>query len=116
MTEELTLGAENFTISKGKCGPKIYFSKRVEGKLDFDGQCVVIIKLIGKPNTANAFKFMFDGLKRKWNLKGPWQLIDSPNDFYIVKFVLREDIDYALCSGPWIYNCWTDSGCAKMKA
>lgn len=65
MTKEFTLGDEDFTVSKGTCGPKICFSQRVEDKLDFDWQCAMIIKLMGKPNTANAFKFMFDGLKRK---------------------------------------------------
>ncbi|KAL6145061.1 hypothetical protein ACLB2K_055749 [Fragaria x ananassa] len=42
------------------------------------------------------------GLRRKWQTRGGWQLIDLPNDFFIVKFNLEEDINYALCGGPWI--------------
>lgn len=57
---------------------------------------------MGKPNSDNAYKFMFDGLNRKWVTKGPWQLVDLPNGFFAVKFQLFEDMDYALCNGPWI--------------
>lgn len=57
---------------------------------------------MGKPNSSNAFTFMFNSLKRKWKPQGPWQLIDLPNDFYIVKFHLHDDMNVALCGGPWI--------------
>ncbi|XP_024196301.1 uncharacterized protein LOC112199527 [Rosa chinensis] len=73
MTEDFTLTEEDYMITEVTLGPNICFSKRVEDKLDFDWQCA-----------------------------GPWQIIDLPNDFYIVKVVLQEDMDYALCSGPWI--------------
>ncbi|XP_062019300.1 uncharacterized protein LOC133735880 [Rosa rugosa] len=57
---------------------------------------------MGKPNSINTFDFMLKGLRRKWQVKGGWQLIDLPNDFFIVKFNLEEDMNYVLCSGPWI--------------
>lgn len=45
---------------------------------------------------------MLDSLKRKWKFQGPWQLIDLPNDYVIVKFHLNEDMNTALYGGPWI--------------
>ncbi|XP_062020661.1 uncharacterized protein LOC133737045 [Rosa rugosa] len=57
---------------------------------------------MGKPNSTNTFEFMLKGLRRKWELKGGWQLIDFPNDFFIVKFNLEDDMNHALCGGPWI--------------
>lgn len=45
---------------------------------------------------------MSDSLKRKWKLQGPWQLIYLPNDYFVVKFHLHEDMNLALCGGPWI--------------
>lgn len=60
----------------------------------------MIVKLIGKPNFENAYKFMFNSLNRKWVTKGPWQLVDLPNGFFVVKFQLFEDMDYVLCGGP----------------
>lgn len=59
----------------------------------------MIVKLMGKPNSTDAWKFMVDSLKRKWKLQGPWQF---PNDYFIVKFHLNEDMNTALCGGPWI--------------
>jgi hypothetical protein len=45
---------------------------------------------------------MLDGLRRKWKLRGGWQLIDIPNDYFVVKFNLEEDANHVLCGGPWI--------------
>lgn len=67
----------SYTI--GKIGPKVRFSGRVHDKINLEWYCVVIIKLVGKPYSTNAIKFMSDSLKRKWKLQGPWQLIDLPN-------------------------------------
>lgn len=64
----------------------------------------MIIKLMGKPNSTNAFNFLLGSLKRKWKTQGPWQLIDLPNEYYIVKFHLHEDMNLALCGGPWIIS------------
>ncbi|XP_062021050.1 uncharacterized protein LOC133737531 [Rosa rugosa] len=102
MMEDFVLGEDDYTITDGKLGPNIRFSQRVEDKLDLDWNCAVIVKLMGRPNTENAYDFMKRALTRKWTMKGPWQLIDLPNSFFIVKFQLVEDMNYALCNGPWI--------------
>ncbi|XP_024195606.1 uncharacterized protein LOC112198713 [Rosa chinensis] len=102
MTEEFDFNDEDCTYSQGKHGQNVSFSEKVHNKLDFDWRCAVVVKLMGKPNSTNTFDFMLRGLRRKWQVKGGWQLIDLPNDFYIVKFNLEEDMKYALCGGPWI--------------
>ncbi|CAL9017993.1 unnamed protein product [Prunus brigantina] len=35
-------------------------------------------------------------------IKGPWKLIDLENGFFIVRFVLEEDMKAILCGGPWV--------------
>lgn len=102
MVEDFDLTEEDYSISKGKHGENISFSEKVHNKLDYDWRCAVIVKLMGKPNSTNAFEFMLGGLRRKWKLKGGWQLIDLPNDYFIVKFNLEEDMNSVLCGGPWI--------------
>lgn len=104
MLGDFVLGDEDYQITPGKRGPSICFSQRVKDMLNLDWDCAAIVKLMGKPNSENAYNFMYSGLKRKWNikLKGSWQLIDIPNGFFVVKFQLFEDLDYVLCSGPWI--------------
>lgn len=100
MIDDFALDEEDVQISTCDHGPNIDFSQKVEDKLDCEWNCAVIVKLMGKPNSENAFKFMLDSLNRKWTTKGPWQLIDIPNGFFIVKFHLAEDMDYVLCNGP----------------
>lgn len=102
MLGDFALEEDDFQISEGTRGPKFKFSKEVEEKLNFEWNNAVIVKLMGKLNTANAYKFMFDSLNRKWATRGPWQLVDLPNGFFAVKFQLFGDMDYVLCSGPWI--------------
>lgn len=100
--EDLEMTDEDCAFTAGKHGLNVSFSKKVHNKLDYDWRCAVVVKLIGKPNSVNAFDFMLGGLRRKWKLKGGWGLIDLPNDYYIVKFNLEEDMNSVLCGGPWI--------------
>nr|XP_011470766.1 PREDICTED: uncharacterized protein LOC105353385 isoform X1 [Fragaria vesca subsp. vesca]XP_011470767.1 PREDICTED: uncharacterized protein LOC105353385 isoform X1 [Fragaria vesca subsp. vesca] len=102
MTEEFDFTDDDCIYSSVKHGQNVSFSSKVHNKLDFDWRCAVIVKLMGRPNSTNSFEFMLRGLRRKWQVKGGWQLIDLPNDFYIVKFNLEEDMNTALCDGPWI--------------
>ena len=85
-----------FRFWEGVMGPKFQFSNKVDEKLNFEWNTAVIVKLMGRPNTANAQQFMFDSLNRKWVTKGPWQLVDLPNGFFALKFQLFEDMDYVL--------------------
>lgn len=100
--EDFEITEDDYSINPGTIAQNICFSQRVKNKLDIEWRCAVIVKLMGKPNAINAYTFMHSGLKRKWNPQGPWQLIDLPNDFYIVKFHLESDFNIALCGGPWI--------------
>lgn len=100
--ENFEFADEDCVHSMGKTGPNTCFSQRLHDKLDLEWRCAVIIKLMGKPNSSNALKFMADSLRRKWNPQGPWQIIDLPNDYFVVKFHLHEDMDTALYGGPWI--------------
>lgn len=102
MLGDFTLENDDFLVSEGSRGPSFLFSQKVEDKLNSEWNCAVIVKLMGKPNVENAYKFMFDALNRKWVTKGPWQLVDLPNGFFAVKFQLFEDRDFVLCNGPWI--------------
>ncbi|KAL6125130.1 hypothetical protein ACLB2K_073190 [Fragaria x ananassa] len=102
MSEEFDFTNADCTYSMGKHGQNVSFSEKVHNKLDFEWRCVVVVKLMGKPNSTNSFDFMLKGLRRKWQTRGGWQLIDLPNDFFIVKFNLEEDMNYALCGGPTI--------------
>ncbi|KAK9938790.1 hypothetical protein M0R45_015510 [Rubus argutus] len=91
--EDFEMTDEDYQIKPGSVAPNCCFSQRVKDKLELEWRCAVIIKLMGKPNSSNTFTFMFNSLKRKWKPQGPWQLIDLPIDFYIVKFHLHDDMN-----------------------
>lgn len=56
-TKDLVLEAEDCQFSQGKRGPKISFSQKVHDKLNFNWKSAVIVKLMGKPYSTNAFQF-----------------------------------------------------------
>ncbi|KAJ6329689.1 hypothetical protein OIU77_011210 [Salix suchowensis] len=58
----------------------------------------ITIKLMGKPLN---YHFLRERLLQRWKLKGPMTLIDLENNFFIVKFLLDEDMEYVLTRGPW---------------
>lgn len=102
MLGDFVLEDEDVEILDGPHGPEISFSHKVEEQLKFEWNCVLIVKLMGRPNSDNAYKFMFDSLNTNWVTKGPWQLVDLPNGFFAVKFQMFEDMNYVLFNGPWI--------------
>ena len=91
MMDDFEMLAEDCVYSPGKHGTNVCFSEKVHNKLDLDWRFAVVVKLMGKPNSTNSFDFMLRGLRRKWQVKGGWRLIDLPNDYFIVKFNLEED-------------------------
>lgn len=63
--ENFSISDEDYTITEGKHGPNLRFSEHVDAKFDLEWSCSVIVKLMGRPNSENAYKFMWDGLNRK---------------------------------------------------
>lgn len=59
----------------------------------------LIIKVLGKPI---GFMALRKRLLQLWQPKGDLTLIDLANEFYIVKFMLIEDREWALTGGPWL--------------
>ncbi|CAL8132773.1 unnamed protein product [Prunus armeniaca] len=98
--DKITIEAEDFIVSKGEIGPSIKFSEHVKERLYRPWRTSIIIKLMGKSHTYN---FVLARLQHRWGMiKGPWKLIDLENGFFIVRFVLEEDMKVILCGGPWV--------------
>lgn len=102
MLEDFEISDADCSYTQGKHGLNVSFSEKVHTKLDFGLRCSVVVKLMGKPNSSNTFDFILKGLRRKWQTKSGWRLIDLPNDYFLVKFNLEEDMNDILCGGPWI--------------
>ncbi|KAK2633746.1 hypothetical protein Ddye_028538 [Dipteronia dyeriana] len=59
----------------------------------------LILKNMGRSHTLN---FMFTKLNQKWNLIGQCQLTDLGEGYFVVRFQMKEDMDYVLTEGPWV--------------
>lgn len=93
----MVLGDDDYVIKRGSC-PSIQFSDKIKCSLYRPWRTTVIIKLMGR---RLAFTFLRTCLLKKWDLKGPMSLIDLENNYFIVKFLLEEDMKYVLTGGPW---------------
>ncbi|CAL2272251.1 unnamed protein product [Prunus armeniaca] len=52
---------------------------------------------------THTYSFLLARLRQKWSLlKGAIRLIDLENNFYVVRFVLEEDMRYVFSGGPWV--------------
>lgn len=99
MEDQLVIQDGDFEVSESANGPSICFSEQVKEKLYRPWRNSIIIKFVGRAHTYN---FVLARLKQRWQLKGPMQLIDLSNDFFIVRFLLEEDLNYVLTGGPWV--------------
>ncbi|XP_072053952.1 uncharacterized protein [Arachis hypogaea] len=73
-------------------------------KEDFDEWCklwkaVLIVKVLGK---RVYLSFMEQRLNRDWVKKGKINVIDMNHDYFLVRFLNKEDYAHALMGGPWM--------------
>uniref|UniRef100_A0A6N2LX26 DUF4283 domain-containing protein n=1 Tax=Salix viminalis TaxID=40686 RepID=A0A6N2LX26_SALVM len=78
----MVIGHEDYIIQNGKVS-SIQFSDKIK-------ECLPL-----------TFNFLRDRLLRRWQLKRSMTLIDLENNFFIVKFLLEEDMEYVLTGGLW---------------
>ena len=63
---------------------------------------MLIIKLIGR---FVGYKTLFQKVTSLWKSKATIDLVEMDNGFFLVKFAVIEDYDFAKYSGSWmIFN------------
>lgn len=78
--------------------PCITVKQDVVSYLDEPWKNSVVIKLLGRMISFGAFE---KTLRQMWSPAGRWKIIDLPNEFFLVNFELKADMEGALSSGPW---------------
>nr|XP_011457337.1 PREDICTED: uncharacterized protein LOC105349398 [Fragaria vesca subsp. vesca] len=91
------ISAADCTVCELERGPSIQFSEKVEEDLCKPWHNTIVLKPLGR---TMSYNFLHQRLTSRWNLEGPWFLIDIPNDFFLVKFVMKEDMESVLTGGP----------------
>lgn len=81
-----------------KC-PRIRFSWRKKESFWKPWNSSIIYKVLGK---RVGFIFLAARLYKFLQKKGSMEMIDMTNDFYLVKFIAKEDYTAALQGGPWM--------------
>ncbi|XP_016747098.1 uncharacterized protein [Gossypium hirsutum] len=79
--------------------PSIIFFDRVQQFIAWKMALIVVVKLVGK---KIGFKTLFNKVSSLWKPRGQFQLMDLENDFYLIRFLDKDDFDKILMGGPWV--------------
>ena len=77
---------------------RVCFSREEKTRMRAPWYQGLIIKPFGK---KVGYPYLVSKIQSKWNPKGGMDCIDLGFDFFLIKFELREDVDYILKGGPW---------------
>lgn len=76
---------------------RFVFSEKVEKRIYKPWRMTLIVKLLGI-----GFKALETRLQQMWAKDGIINLVGIGNNFYLVKFSSKQDLDHALVEGPWM--------------
>ncbi|KAH1097354.1 hypothetical protein J1N35_014275 [Gossypium stocksii] len=79
--------------------PSLTFSDRVSQFIYRKMSLTVIVKLLGRRIGFNALN---NRVSTSWNLKNLFQLMDLENDFFLVWFQNKDNLDWVIFWGPWV--------------
>ncbi|XP_024042110.1 uncharacterized protein LOC112099209 [Citrus clementina] len=79
--------------------PAIYFSNRVQEKLQQPWRYSIIVKLLGR---QIGYRVLCNRLEILWrSMAAGFSIIDLENNYFLVKFQTAVDAERALTEGPW---------------
>lgn len=79
--------------------PSLTFSDWASQFIDRNMSLTVIVKLLGRRIGFNA---LHNKVSTSWNLKNWFQLIELENDFFLVRFQNKDDLNWVIFGGPWV--------------
>ena len=59
---------------------------------------MVVVKLLGR---SIGYRALCNRLGLLWNSTSDFSIIDLENNYFLVRFKSKEDVDFALSQGPW---------------
>lgn len=79
--------------------PEFIFKEKVKKRINKPFRNVLIVKLLGR---MIGYKALESKLQKMWGNDGDVYVVDTYNDFYVVKFTSKLDYEFALGGGPWM--------------
>ncbi|KAL4323145.1 hypothetical protein GQ457_11G004460 [Hibiscus cannabinus] len=102
--DDIVVLEDDYTIDRSGKIPAIKFSSRIHEQIDHNMRNTIIVRLLDR---NIGFKTMYGRLLMLWKLIGRFQLIDSENGYFLVRFEKESDYSMVLTAGPWtIFGCY----------
>ncbi|OMP00911.1 reverse transcriptase [Corchorus capsularis] len=79
--------------------PALRTSPKMKQFLHFKWRNCLIVKLLGR---NIGYKTLQTRVTNMWKPRGHLELIDLGEGFFVAKFSLEEDLQFALAEGPWV--------------
>ncbi|KAJ9141371.1 hypothetical protein P3X46_031913 [Hevea brasiliensis] len=96
MLDEVACTRDDYIITEKK---SIVFNEKVESTLKQSLAQAVIVKLLGR---MIGYKALENRLKDLWKPVGEFQIMELENDYFLIKFRVKEDYIKALSEGSWV--------------
>ncbi|GFY84131.1 hypothetical protein Acr_03g0009050 [Actinidia rufa] len=81
--------------------PTIAFSKAEIKSLRAPWRKVLIVKLLGR---RVCYKVLNQIMEPSWILKSKFQVLAWHRDYYVIRFLCKEDFEHVLLDGPWFFH------------
>ncbi|KAL9418366.1 hypothetical protein AB3S75_041218 [Citrus x aurantiifolia] len=96
--DDWELEEDDVTFKEEEPMPFIAFSSRVHERLVEPWENSVVVKIIGR---NLGYRVLSSRLNRIWSSTTGFEIIDLDNDYFLIRFNNKKDVEYALTKGPW---------------
>ncbi|KAK3221246.1 hypothetical protein Dsin_008271 [Dipteronia sinensis] len=95
--EKLKIEEGDITIIESSTGHAMKFSSIMNQPLCQPWSNALILKIMGR---SHSLSFMLSKLSHKWWFIGQCQLTDLADGYFVVRFQMRDDLEYVLTREP----------------
>ncbi|KDO44000.1 hypothetical protein CISIN_1g046515mg, partial [Citrus sinensis] len=96
--DDWELEEDDVTFREEEPVPFIAFSSRVHERLVEPWENSVVVKILGR---NLGYRVLSSRLNRIWSSTIGFEIIDLGNDYFLIRFNNKKDVEYALTEGPW---------------
>lgn len=99
MEADFQLQIRDFTMDMVDGIPSVKFSDRVYNFIEKKMETFIVIKLLMRNIDSNA---LLNKVQMLWKPKNNFQLMDLENNFYLVRFLDKKDLESVVTGESWV--------------
>lgn len=96
--DDWELEEDDVTYREEESMPFIAFSSKVHERLVEPWENSVVVKTLGR---NLGYRVLSSRLNMIWSSTTGFEIIDLANDYFLIRFNNKKDVEYALTEGPW---------------